>query len=55
MCGADTVAVGDGGQPLDVPAEQASEDLGLGLAELGELGRDVRDRTVVLAELVTDR
>ena len=53
--GADTVAVGDGGESLDVPAEQSGEDLGLGLAQLRELGRDVRDRAVVLAQLVADR
>ena len=52
--GADTVAVGDGGQSLDVAAEQPGEHLGLGLAQLRELGRDVRDRAVVLAELVAD-
>ncbi len=50
--GADTVAVGDGGQSLDVPAEQPREDLGLGLAQLGELLGHVRDRAVVLAELL---
>ena len=47
--------MGDGGQPLDVPAEQPGEDLGLGLAQLGELGGDVGDRAVVLAQLVADR
>ena len=45
------VAVGQGGQALDVDAEQAGERLGLGLAELGELGRDVLHRAVPLAEL----
>ena len=49
--GADVVAVGQGGQALDVDAEQAGERLGLGLAELGELGRDVLHRAVALAEL----
>ena len=45
------VAVGQGGQALDVDAEQAGERLGLGLAELGELGGDVLHRAVALAEL----
>ncbi len=53
--GADAVAVGDGGEPLDVASEQAGEDLGLGLAQLRELGGDVGDRAVVLAQLVADR
>ena len=48
---ADTVAVGDGGQSLDVLAEQPGEDLGLGLAQLRELLGHVRDRAVVLAQL----
>ena len=50
--GAYAVAVGDGGQPLHVATEQSGEHLGLGLAELGELGRDVGHRAVVLAELL---
>ena len=50
--GADAVAVGDGGQSLDMRAEQAGEDLGLGLAQLRELLGDVRDRAVVLAQLL---
>ena len=45
------VAVGQGGQALDVDAEQARERLGLGLAELGELGGDVLHRAVPLAQL----
>ncbi len=53
--GADTVAVGDGRQPLDVAAEQPAEHLGLGLAQLRELVGDVRDRAVLLAELLADR
>ena len=52
MRGAHAVAVGDGGEPLDVGAEQAREELGLDLAEHRELGGDVRDRAVVLQELV---
>ncbi len=36
----------------DVRAEQAGEDLGLGLAELRELLGDVRDGAVVLAQLL---
>jgi hypothetical protein len=45
------VALGQGGQALDVDAEQARERLGLGLAELRELGGDVLHRAVALAEL----
>ena len=51
MGGADRVTAGDGGQPLHVGAQQPFECAGLGLAQLLELGRDVRDRAVVLAEL----
>ena len=47
------IAVGDGGEPLDVRAEQSPEHLGLGLAQLGEVGRDVSDWAVVLANLGT--
>ena len=50
--GADPVAVGDGGQPLDVAAEHPADRLGLGLAQLGELVGDVGDRAVLLAELL---
>ncbi len=46
------VAVADGGQPLNVRAEQSGEHLGLRLAQLGELGGDVRNRAVVLAQLL---
>ncbi len=53
MGGADSVAVGDRGQALDVGAEQPLEGPGLGLAQLGELGGDVRHRAVVLADLQT--
>jgi len=49
--GADTVAVGDGGESLDVRAENLLERAGLRLAEFGELRCDVRDRAVVLADL----
>ena len=49
--GADAVAVGDRGQPLDVGAEQPLERPGLGLAQFGELLGDVGDRAVVLADL----
>ena len=49
--GADAVAVGDGGQALDVGAEQPRERPRLGLAQLRELRGDVGDRAVVLAEL----
>ena len=53
--GADPVAVGDGGQPLHVAAEHAADGLGLGLAQLGELVGDVRDRAVLLAQLLAHR
>ncbi len=52
--GADPVAVGDGGQSLDVPPEQPGEHLGLCFAELGKLGCNVGDRAVMLAQLVAD-
>ncbi len=42
---------GDGGQTLHVRADQAGDDLGLGLAQLGKLGGDLRHRAVVLAQL----
>src|SRR5208282_2884331 len=50
--GADTVAVRDRSEPLHRRAEQPAESLGFRLAQLGELGRYVRDRAVVLAELL---
>ena len=50
--GAHAVAAGDGGESLDVGAEQPREDLGLGLAQLRELRGDVRHRAVVLAQLL---
>ena len=50
--GADAVAVGDGGETLDMGAEQAREHLGLGLAQVGELPGHVGDRAVVLADLL---
>jgi len=49
--GADAVAMRDRRQPLDVSAQQPAERLGLGLAELREVGRHVRDRAMVLADL----
>src|SRR5579863_6884002 len=49
---ADPVAVRDGRQPLHRRAEQPAERFRLRLAQLGELGRDVRDRAVVLADLL---
>ena len=52
---ADPVAVGDRGQSLDVSPEQPGEHLGLCFAQLRELCGHVRNRAVVLAELVTDR
>jgi len=45
------VAVGDGRQPLNVRAQHPFEGPGLSLAQLGELGGDVRNRAVVLAQL----
>jgi hypothetical protein len=45
------VAVGDGGEPLDVGAEQPDEHLGLRLAQLGEICGDMSNRAVVLADL----
>jgi len=50
--GADPVAVRDRGQPLHGGAEQPAERLGFRLAQLRELGRHVRDRAVVLAQLL---
>src|SRR5205807_6345046 len=50
--GADAVAVRDRSEPLHRRAQQPAECLGLGLAQLRELGRHVRDRAVVLAELL---
>src|SRR5215469_16192710 len=50
---ADAVAVGDRRQAPDRGAEQPPERLGLRLAQLGELGRHVRDRAMVLAYLLT--
>ena len=52
---ADAVAVGDGGESLDVDAQHPGEGFGLGLAQLGELLGDVGDRAVVLAELLAGR
>jgi hypothetical protein len=41
----------DGGEPLNVRTKKPDEHLGLGLAQLGEVDCDVRDRAVVLADL----
>lgn len=41
------------GQPLDVDAEQLREGVGLGLAEFGELRRDMPDRAMTLTDLDT--
>ncbi len=49
MSGADAVAVGDGGQPLNMNAEQPRESPGLHLTQLWELGGYVSHRAVVLA------
>lgn len=51
MGGTDAIAVGDGGQPLDVGTQNLREGTGLGLAQFGELGGHVRDRAVMLADL----
>lgn len=52
MGGAHPVTVGDSGQPLHVHTQEPGEHLGLGLAQLRELGGDVADRAVVLTDLV---
>ena len=52
MSRADAIAVGDGGQPLDVDTEQAGERRGLHLAQLREPLGHVRHRAVMLAELL---
>lgn len=44
-------ASSQGGEPLDVHAEQTRDRLSLGVAELGELLRHPADRTVALAQL----
>ncbi len=49
--GADVLAVGKSRQALDVDSEQARERVGLGVAELWELGRDVLNRAMSLAQL----
>jgi hypothetical protein len=51
---ADSVAVRDRRQALDVGAEQLLERARLGLAQFGEFRRHMSDRAVVLAELHTD-
>src|SRR5579859_2744590 len=53
--GADAVAVRDRSEPLHRRVQQPAESLGFCLAQLRELGRDVRDRAVVLAELLPRR
>jgi hypothetical protein len=52
VCGARGVTACDGREPLYVGAEEFGECRRLDLAQLGELRRDVRDRAVVLAELL---
>src|ERR1700712_5304500 len=49
---AERVAPGDGGQSLSIGTQRGGEDRHLGLAQLWEPLRDVRDRAVVLAELL---
>src|SRR5665811_2405524 len=51
VCGADVATAGQRRQPLDMHAEQAGEQPGLGLAQLREAGGDDLDRAVTLAEL----
>jgi len=51
--GADAVAVGDRSQPLYRAAQQPAEGLGLRLTQLRELLGHVRDRAVMLAQLLT--
>ena len=53
--GADVIALGQGGQALDVDAEESAEGIGLGLAQLRELRGDVLDRAVALAQLHGER
>src|SRR3984885_7510534 len=53
--GADPVAVRDRSQALHRRAQQPAERLGLRLAQLRELGRHVRDRAVMLAQLLAGR
>ena len=48
------IALGQGGQALDVDSEDAAEGVGLRLAQLGELRSDVLDRAVALAQLEAD-
>ena len=45
------LAASQGGQPLDVHAEDAGERIGLGVTEVSELGRDRSDRAMPLAQL----
>lgn len=52
--GADVIALGQGGQALNVDSEESAEGVGLGLAQLGELSCDVLDGTVTLAQLQAD-
>lgn len=52
--GADVIALGQGGQALDVDAEKSAEGICLSLAELRKLRSDVPDRAVALAQLETD-
>lgn len=52
--GADVIALGQGGQALNMDAEESAEGVGLCLAELGELSGDVLDGAVPLAQLQAD-
>jgi hypothetical protein len=53
VCRAHPVAVGDGGESLDVHAEHPREELGLDLAQLWKPLGHVSHRAVVLAQLLT--
>src|SRR5665213_2249503 len=49
--GRSIVVMRDRGQPLHMRAQQSAEHLGLGLAQLREIGGHMRDRAMVLAHL----
>ena len=50
-CRAHVFTVGECREPLDVDAQETREPLGLGLADLRELGGDVLERTMPLSQL----
>ena len=55
MSRADTIAVRDGGEALHMDTEEPRERGGLNLADLGKALGHVRNRAVMLAQLLTDR